>query len=197
MNAITNTSTLQLLPSPTKSAQTTSKEGPLPPIQEIRLNEMLHLSTLTNFLVVIAASDEGGSARPFNGESDLVSDCSYEYSYREFLKSAKMRTSDVHSDSDVMIGDVKVNFATMEASRRGKPIYLTALEFKTMKYLIAKARRVVTRDELLNEVWGYQNYPTTRTVDNQVAKLRKKIEEDPARPVHFRTVHGVGYKFLP
>ncbi len=96
-----------------------------------------------------------------------------------------------------MIGDVKVNFATMEAHRRGEPLFLTALEFKTLKYLIANARRVISRDELLNEVWGYQNYPSTRTVDNQVAKLRKKLEEDPPRPVHLRTVRGVGYKFLP
>jgi two-component system response regulator VicR len=55
---------------------------------------------------------------------------------------------------------------------------------------------VVTRDELLNEVWGYENYPTTRTVDNHIAGLRAKIEADPAEPRHLRTVHGVGYKFV-
>ena len=53
------------------------------------------------------------------------------------------------------------------------------------------------RDELLNEVWGYQNYPSTRTVDNHILKLRQKLEKDPANPVHFRTVHGMGYKFVP
>jgi DNA-binding response OmpR family regulator len=74
---------------------------------------------------------------------------------------------------------------------------LTALEFKTLRYLVENARRVISRGELLNEVWGYNNYPSTRTVDNQVAKLRKKLERDPARPVHLRTVHGAGYKFLP
>ena len=57
------------------------------------------------------------------------------------------------------------------------------------------AERVVTREELLNHVWGYNHYPTTRTVDNQVMKLRQKLETDPARPVHFRTMHGIGYKF--
>jgi len=85
----------------------------------------------------------------------------------------------------------------MEANRSGVPLILTTLEFKTLKYLIQNARRVISRDELLNEVWGYENYPSTRTVDNQVAKLRKKLERDPSRPVHLRTVHGAGYKFLP
>jgi DNA-binding response OmpR family regulator len=55
---------------------------------------------------------------------------------------------------------------------------------------------VISRDELLSEVWGYQNYPSTRTVDNHILKIRQKLERDPANPVHFRTVHGVGYKFI-
>jgi DNA-binding response OmpR family regulator len=55
---------------------------------------------------------------------------------------------------------------------------------------------VISRDELLNEVWGYQNYPSTRTVDNHILKLRQKLEKDPTNPVHFRTVHGMGYKFV-
>lgn len=56
---------------------------------------------------------------------------------------------------------------------------------------------MLSRDELLNSAWGYANYLSTRSVDNHVAKLRQKLEDDPAEPVHFRTVHGVGYKFLP
>ena len=73
---------------------------------------------------------------------------------------------------------------------------LTALEFKTLRYLVENARRVISRDELLNEVWGYQNYPTTRTVDTHILRLRQKLEKDPTDPVHFRTVHGTGYKFV-
>jgi DNA-binding response OmpR family regulator len=80
--------------------------------------------------------------------------------------------------------------------RDGAPVVLTAQEFKTLKFFVRNAERVITRDELLNEVWGYQNYPTTRTVDNHILKLRQKLEHDPANPVHFRTVHGVGYKFV-
>ena len=84
----------------------------------------------------------------------------------------------------------------MEIVREGKTIALTAQEFKTLKFMVQNAERVITRDELLNEVWGYHNYPSTRTVDNHILKLRQKLEKDPANPVHFRTMHGVGYKFV-
>jgi DNA-binding response OmpR family regulator len=91
---------------------------------------------------------------------------------------------------------ISVDFTKMEVVRDGAPVVLTAQEFKTLKFFVHNAERVITRDELLNEVWGYQNYPTTRTVDNHILKLRQKLEHDPANPVHFRTVHGVGYKFV-
>ena len=94
-------------------------------------------------------------------------------------------------------GDVRVNFLSMEVHRNGKPVTLTALEFKTLKYFLLNPRRVISRDELLNEVWGYQNYPCTRTVDNHILRLRQKLEREPARPFYFQTVHGAGYKFVP
>ena len=97
----------------------------------------------------------------------------------------------------VVFGDVIVNFSALEVQHKGRPVVLTALEFKTLKYFIQNARRPISRDELLNEVWGYENYPCTRTVDNYILKLRQKLERHPSRPVHFRTVHGAGYKFLP
>ena len=97
----------------------------------------------------------------------------------------------------VVFGDVSVNFLRMEAFRKNKPIALTTLQFKMLRYLIWHARRVISRDELLNEVWGYEHYPTTRTVDNVILKLRQKLEPNPSRPVHLRTIHGTGYKFLP
>ena len=85
----------------------------------------------------------------------------------------------------------------MDASRKGEPVKLTRLEFKTLKYFAQNPGRVIARDELLNQVWGYENYPCTRTVDNHIVRLRQKLERDACRPFHFRTVHGVGYKFLP
>jgi DNA-binding response OmpR family regulator len=84
----------------------------------------------------------------------------------------------------------------MEVLRDGNPVVLTAQEFKTLKFLVENADRVIGRDELLNDVWGYQNYPSTRTVDNHILKLRQKLERNQANPVHFRTIHGVGYKFV-
>jgi len=94
-------------------------------------------------------------------------------------------------------GDARIDFTSMEATRDGKPVMMTSHEFKLMKYLAASAGRVVTREELLNEVWGYQNYPSTRTVDNHVLRLRQKLEPDPAVPRYLMTMHGAGYKFNP
>ncbi|MBZ5723000.1 MAG: response regulator transcription factor [Acidobacteriia bacterium] len=94
-------------------------------------------------------------------------------------------------------GDVRVNFLTMEVSRSEEPVALTAQEFKLLRFLTQTPERVFSRGELLNEVWGYNNYPSTRTVDNHVCTLRQKLEAIPAQPIHFLTVHGVGYKFVP
>jgi DNA-binding response OmpR family regulator len=101
------------------------------------------------------------------------------------------------ADNMATFGDVIVSFSSLEVRRNEQQVVLTALEFKTLKYFIQNAGRAISRDELLNEVWGYENYPCTRTVDNHILKLRRKLEPDPSRPVHFRTVHGAGYKFLP
>lgn len=94
-------------------------------------------------------------------------------------------------------GDVSADLAKMEVRRAGTEVTLTAHEFKLLRYFLTHVERVLTREELLQDVWGYHFFPTTRIVDNQVLKLRQKLEEDPARPVHFRTVHGLGYKFVP
>jgi DNA-binding response OmpR family regulator len=96
-----------------------------------------------------------------------------------------------------VFGDVIVSFSSLEVHRKEQPVVLTALEFKALKYFIQNPRRAISRDELLNQVWGYENYPCTRTVDNHILRLRQKLEPDPTRPVHFQTVHGTGYKFLP
>jgi DNA-binding response OmpR family regulator len=93
--------------------------------------------------------------------------------------------------------DVEVDFTSMEASRAGKPLTLTAHEFKLLKFLAGSPGRVVSREELLDQVWGYENYPTTRTVDNYILRLRQKLEPDPSTPQFFLTIHGAGYKFVP
>jgi two-component system, OmpR family, alkaline phosphatase synthesis response regulator PhoP len=97
----------------------------------------------------------------------------------------------------VAFGDVEIDFTSMEARRSGSHVSMTAQEFKLLKFLAQSPEHVMTREELLNEVWGYQNYPSTRTVDNHILRLRQKLEPDPANPRFFVTVHGAGYKFVP
>jgi len=121
------------------------------------------------------------------------------FSPRELLarvRAAIRRSGRSTMEEVVAFDGISVDFARMEVAREGQPIGLTAQEFKTLKFLVQNAERVISREELLNEVWGYQNYPSTRTVDNHILKLRQKLEKDAANPVHFRTVHGVGYKFV-
>lgn len=123
------------------------------------------------------------------------------FSPRELLarvRAAIRRSTRPTAGADVFsFEDVTIDFTRMELMRRGELVPLTSQEFKVLRFLTQNPERVVSREELLNEVWGYQNYPSTRTVDNHILRLRQKLEDDPANPVHFRTVHGVGYKFVP
>jgi DNA-binding response OmpR family regulator len=113
------------------------------------------------------------------------------------LDAAKAWLRNPNATDTFEFGGVKGCFSAMEIRRNGRPVILTCKEFKTLAYLIKSPRRVISRDELLSEVWGYENYPPARTVDNHILKLRKKLETEPARPRHFHTVHSSGYKFLP
>jgi DNA-binding response OmpR family regulator len=97
----------------------------------------------------------------------------------------------------LIFGEARIDFTSMEATHAGRLVTLTTQEFKLLKYLASSAGRVVSREELLNEVWGYQNYPSTRTVDNHILRLRQKLEPDPAAPRFLMTMHGAGYKFTP
>ncbi len=101
-------------------------------------------------------------------------------------------------DADVYVfADVAVDFFKTEITRCGEKIMFTLKEFKMLEFLTKNAERVISREELLKKVWGYQYCPCTRTVDNHILKLRQKLESDPSHPLHFLTVYGRGYKFLP
>lgn len=93
-------------------------------------------------------------------------------------------------------GTVKVDFVRQEAFRDGLPVRLSVREFGILRYLAGREGEVVTRAQMLDEVWGYDAYPSTRTVDNFILSLRKKLEPDPAHPVHFLTIPTAGYKFV-
>jgi DNA-binding response OmpR family regulator len=111
---------------------------------------------------------------------------------RQFNHSSSAEPSTI-----IRFGEVRVDFLTMEITRSEKPIALTPQAFKLLRFFIQTPERVFSRNELLQGVWGYNNYPSTRTVDNHICVLRRKLEPTPHRPIHFLTVHGMGYKFVP
>ena len=90
--------------------------------------------------------------------------------------------------------EVVVDFKRFAAKKTGEVVKLSRKEFGVLRFLAARAGQVVTRNELLDEVWGHDYFPTARTVDNHIASLRAKLEKDPAQPNHLITIHGVGYK---
>jgi DNA-binding response OmpR family regulator len=112
---------------------------------------------------------------------------------------ALLRRSDAASapPDNLSFGDVVVDFPQYAARKGGEPVEMTPKEFGVLRYLAGRAGEVVSRYELLEEVWGYGKFPTTRTVDNHIAALRAKLEDDPAEPRYLQTVHRVGYKFVP
>ncbi len=98
---------------------------------------------------------------------------------------------------ELRLNDVVVDFRRYEAHKGTDKLELTPKEFGLLRHLASREGEVVRRDELLDDVWGYQSDVTTRTVDNHVASLRAKIENTPSQPRHLLTVHGVGYKLVP
>ena len=122
------------------------------------------------------------------------------FSPRELLarvRVATRRQNHISNKPDVFkFGDIEVDFSAMELRRDKENVPLTAQEFKILRFFLNNEERVVSRGELLDEVWGYRCYPTTRTVDMHILRLRQKLERDPGDPVHFQTVHGAGYKFV-
>src|SRR5450432_2977303 len=161
-------------------------------------HEFKQHSPVVPIIVLSAASDVADKVLLLElGADDYVTK---PFSPRELLarvRAALRRTIRPVNTDLAAFGGISVDFTKMEIMRGDESIVLTAQEFKTLKFLVQNAERVITREELLNLVWGYQNYPSTRTVDNHILKLRQKLEPDPSNPVHFRTVHGIGYKFVP
>ncbi len=94
------------------------------------------------------------------------------------------------------VGDAEIDFAQYKVRKKDQVLELTALEMEILRYMAGHRGEIVTRDALLDNVWGYEKYPTTRTIDNHILKLRKKIEEDPNHPRHILSVYGGGYRFV-
>lgn len=122
------------------------------------------------------------------------------FSIRELLARIKARLR--HSEKEAKplpetysIGETDIDFIRFKIIRKGKEYDLTSLETDILKYFVIHRGEVVSRDDLLNKIWGYEKYPTTRTIDNHILKLRKKIEDDPSHPRHIISVYGGGYRF--
>ena len=94
------------------------------------------------------------------------------------------------------IGNLEIDFRRYTASRKGKPLKLSPREYELLSYFIKRQGEIISRDELLNQIWGYDSFPNTRTVDAHIAKLRRKIEANPEEPKLIITIHGIGYKLL-
>ena len=166
-------------------------------IPSINLEEISSLSRFLPVIVLIHKTTIKKIAVREITDGKSLTDTSESIKLLGLLGQAVSCFKAADADSVFVFGDVIVSFWSVEVSRKGQPVVLTTLEFKTLKYFIQNARRAISRDELLNQVWGYEIYPCTRTVDNHILRLRQKLEPDPSRPVHFRTVHGAGYKFSP
>lgn len=113
---------------------------------------------------------------------------------RALLRRSTGKLSEV---KNYTFGDVNVDTEKQEVTKGGLQVKLSVKEFTLLLYFISHESQVITRNQLLDEVWGYEAFPTTRTIDNYVLSLRKKIEDDPSEPAHLLTIHTAGYKFVP
>ena len=110
---------------------------------------------------------------------------------------AVLRRASPDSRKIAQFGIVSVDFERRIVTSRGEPVKVTPAEYNLLTYFLQNPDRPLTRDMILNSVWGYESFPNTRTVDAHVVRLRQKLEADPNLPRHFLTVHGVGYRFVP
>ena len=198
-NKVMATNLTSLIP---QSIQTSSEPVPGPALSldfssVASLNEIRRLSQFLPVIVLVPKSAiENQTDSRLNGSAKSTTSTTERESFG-LLDKAVAQLGKSNPENESAFGDVRINFSEMTASRKDQPVTLTAMEFKALKYLIQNARRVISRDELLNEVWGYENYPSTRTVDNHILRLRQKLEGEPSKPQHFITVHRTGYKFVP
>jgi two-component system alkaline phosphatase synthesis response regulator PhoP len=122
------------------------------------------------------------------------------FSIRELLarvKAVLRRAGSLPKDKErYVFGEVEVNLRSCQVSRQGRAVEFSSKEFDLLKYFLVHPGEALTRDRLLEEVWGYDKFPTTRTVDAHLVRLRQKLEAKPEDPRFFLTVHGTGYKFV-
>ncbi len=160
--------------------------------------ELRERSVTTSIVMLTARSAETDKVLGLElGADDYVTK---PFSITELLarvRAVLRRTGARPATADIVrIGDLEVDFKLHQARRDKRRVEFTAREFELLRYFVQHTGKVVTREQILNEVWGYEEFPTTRTIDNFVAKLRQKIERAPHEPEHILTIHGSGYKFV-
>ena len=147
-------------------------------------------------IMLTARGEEGDRVRGLElGADDYITK---PFSLRELLarvRAVLRRPGPRHKVEELAFGDARVRPRGRQAFRAGREVGLTRKEFELLVYLLEHRGEVVTRERLLDEVWGYERFPTTRTVDTHILRLRRKFEADPDRPAFILTVHGQGYKF--
>ena len=109
---------------------------------------------------------------------------------------AQVRRGVDRTQGVIEFGDVKIDFVKLEAMKGKKRIRLSKREYEVLEYLIKRKGEVVTRNDLLDVVWGYDSFPTTRTVDNFIARIRKQVEKKASKPEHILSIRGAGYRFV-
>jgi DNA-binding response OmpR family regulator len=157
-----------------------------------------HDGITTPILVLTAKDEEHQRIAGFElGADDYVSK---PFSMREVLVRIqailKRAAGQKHLLAHYQFGGVSLDFVKMEARRGSQPFPLTTRELLILRLMVSNKGVVISRERLLNEIWGYSDYPITRTVDNHICWLRKKLEKDPKNPGHILSVRGTGYKFV-
>ena len=150
----------------------------------------------TPIIILTARSQKADKVRGLNlGADDYITK---PFDLEEFLARVKavLRRSRPAVET-LTLGDVSIDFRARQATRANRPLHLTYREFELLQYLAERQEHAVYRGELLREVWGYPNEPSTRSVDHAIARLRKKLEPDPRHPRFIHTVHGDGYCLTP
>jgi two-component system alkaline phosphatase synthesis response regulator PhoP len=184
------------------------EEAPDLIILDIMLPEMNGLEVCRNlrqkniYIPVIMLTAKGGEIDKVVGLEIGADDyMTKPFSIRELLARIKARLR--HTEKEVKsvpeiysFGDIEIDFAKFKIKQKGKEQDLTSLEMDILKYFVIHRGEVVARNDLLDKIWGYESYPTTRTVDNHILKLRKKIEDDPSHPRYILSVYGGGYRFI-